>query len=331
MTSTVKQLPDRHPSASRAEPRIAAVICTYNRYDLLPKAIESLTRQTLPAAEFEIIVVDNSPDHAYSEEFAQGYRTVPNLRWHIEKVPGLSNARNVGTGLAHAPLVAFMDDDAIAAPSWLEELVAAFTQFGDEALVIGGRVDPLWGVPRPDWLPDSLLGYLSVVDWGGSARFADKKEWVAGTNIAFRVAALAAIGGFSLHLGRSRGGQALLSNDENDVIERLAANGGRLIYAPAARVQHLVPVDRLTQSWFRRRTAWQAVSDYLQDSTRAFEQAPRYWSTVTELYARLPPKDKNPRGLYVDQDDPEMFRLQISALYNFTVVLLTGFRSVNGF
>lgn len=310
-------------------PRITAAICTYNRYDLLPKAIASLGRQSLGAEDFEIVVVDNSPDPAMSADIAKGYREIANLVWLVEETPGLSNARNVAARRARAPLIAFMDDDAIAAPDWLKTYVSVFDNFGAEAQVAGGRVDPIWGVPQPKWLPDSLLGNVSVVNWGGHDRFAAKGEWVAGTNIAFRIDALIAAGGFSVHLGRTRGGQALLSNDETDVIERMATNGARLIYAPNAVVQHLVPAERLTQEWFRRRVAWQAVSDYLLDSKRVFEKAPGYWRAVTEFYARLPPKHRTPRGLYVEQDDPEMFRLQMNALYNFTVVLLTGFRGLD--
>ncbi len=311
-------------------PRITAAICTYNRYDTLGSAIESLTRQSLAARDFEIIVVDNSPDHDQSAEIAKDYRAVANLRWLIEKIPGLSNARNVATREATAPLIAFMDDDAVASPGWLQTLIAAFDAFGAPCQIVGGRVDPIWGAPQPAWLPDSLLGNVSVVDWGGKDRFAVKGEWVAGTNIAFRVEALKAVGGFAVNLGRTRGGQALLSNDETDVIERMTARGAKLVYSPSAAVGHLVPAERLTQAWFRRRVAWQAVSDYMLDSPGLFEKAPDYWRGVTEFFARLPPQHRNPRGLYVEQQDPEMFRMQMSALYNFTVALLAGFNGLEG-
>jgi glucosyl-dolichyl phosphate glucuronosyltransferase len=311
-------------------PRITAAICTYNRYDTLGSAIESLTRQSLTAGDFEIIVVDNSPDHDQSAEIAKDYRAVANLRWLIEKIPGLSNARNVAIREATAPLIAFMDDDAVASPGWLEKLIAAFDAFGAPCQIVGGRVDPIWGAPQPAWLPDSLLGNVSVVDWGGKDRFAAKGEWVAGTNIAFRVEALKAVGGFAVNLGRTRGGQALLSNDETDVIERMTAKGGKLVYSPDAAVGHLVPAERLTQAWFRRRVAWQAVSDYVLDSPGMFEKAPDYWRGVTEFFARLPPQHRNPRGLYAEQHDPEMFRMQMSALYNFTVALLAGFNGLEG-
>jgi glucosyl-dolichyl phosphate glucuronosyltransferase len=311
-------------------PRISAAICTYNRYDMLGSAIESLTRQSLSDDTFEIIVVDNSPDHEQSAEFAKSYSGVANLRWLVEKTPGLSNARNVATREAAAPLIAFMDDDAVATPGWLEKLLAVFDAFGPPCQVIGGRVDPIWGAPQPAWLPDSMLGNVSVVNWGGKDRFAAKGEWVAGTNIAFRVEALNAAGGFAVNLGRTRGGQSLLSNDETDVIDRMIAKGGKLVYSPDAAVGHLVPSERLTQAWFRRRVAWQAVSDYMLDSQGLFEKAPDYWRGVTEFFAKLPPKHRNPRGLYVEQLDPEMFRMQMSALYNFTVAVLAGFNGIEG-
>ncbi len=311
-------------------PRITAAICTYNRYDLLPKAIASLTRQTLDRSVFEILVIDNSPDRDKSKAMSIPFLAIPNLKWVIEETSGLSNARNVATRLACAPYIAFMDDDAIASPTWLQALLRSFDEFGEAARVVGGRVDPLWEVPRPAWLPENLLGYVSVVNWGGAARFAAEGEWVAGTNIAFRVETLNKAGGFPIHLGRKQGGHALLSNDESDVVERMAAQGARLIYAPEAVVEHLVPADRLAQSWFRRRAAWQAVSDYLADPARAFENAPKYWGGVTDYYAKLPAMYRTPRGLYVDQPDPDMFRMQISALYNFTLALLAGFRGVDG-
>lgn len=311
-----------------SSPQISAVICTYDRYDLLPGAIESLQRQSRSLEEFEIIVVDNSPDQVVSESFAKRYRSAPNLRWIVECKAGLSNARNVGAHKARAPLVAYLDDDAVATPNWLQALESAFCDFGDSAHAVGGRVDPIWGASRPPWLPDDLLGSVSVVNWGGEARYAKPREWVAGTNVAFRTERLLAVGGFSVHLGRHRSDHSLLSNDETDVINRLNENSGRLVYAPEAVVGHLVTPERLTQPWFRRRTVWQATSEYMLDPKRAFEIAPRYWGAVAEFFSHLPAKDRTPRGFYVEQTTPDMFRLQLSALYNFTLALLSGF---NGF
>jgi glycosyltransferase involved in cell wall biosynthesis len=93
---------------------LSAVICTYNRYDLLPEAIESLVKQDGPVDLFEIIVVDNSPDQAGATRFGQRYSGLSNLTYLVEPKPGLSNARNKGTAVALGRIVAFIDDDARA-------------------------------------------------------------------------------------------------------------------------------------------------------------------------------------------------------------------------
>jgi glycosyltransferase involved in cell wall biosynthesis len=85
---------------------LSAVICTYNRYDLLPEAIESQVKQDVPADLFEIIVVDNSPDQAGAARFGQRYSGLSNLTYLVEPKPGLSNARNKGTAAALGRIVA---------------------------------------------------------------------------------------------------------------------------------------------------------------------------------------------------------------------------------
>ncbi|HLY55968.1 MAG TPA: glycosyltransferase family 2 protein, partial [Stellaceae bacterium] len=169
-----------------ANARITVSICTYDRYDVLPKAIESVAGQSLSRDRYRILVVDNSPDRRKAEAFGHRFETLPNLSYVTEATPGLSNARNLSARICDTPFVAFMDDDAIAAPDWLAEVLTAFEQFGASAMVVGGRVDPLWETPRPPWLHDALLGNVSVVDWGGETRAAAAHEWLAGTNISFR-------------------------------------------------------------------------------------------------------------------------------------------------
>src|SRR5947209_16321032 len=116
-------------SPERGEIALSAIICTYNRYDLLPETIDSLVEQDVPAGLLEIIVVDNSPDQAGAARFGQRYAALPNLTYLVEPKPGLSNARNVGTAAALGGIVAFIDDDARAPPSLAKELPPAHAAF----------------------------------------------------------------------------------------------------------------------------------------------------------------------------------------------------------
>ncbi|WP_294534119.1 glycosyltransferase [uncultured Rhodoblastus sp.] len=311
-----------------AKPRICACICTYQRYDLLPRAVESLARQTLTKDRYEILIVDNSPDFAKAEAFGQAFETFENLRYVVERTPGLSNARNVAAGLSKAPVIAFIDDDAVAAPNWAEEILRAFEIFGPATMIVGGRVDPIWQAPRPAWLHDSMLGNLSVVDWGGEARIAAPEEWVAGTNIALRVEAILQNGGFSRNLGRIGSGSSLLSNEEVQLVETIRAAGGKLVYAPDARVNHLVDRRRLTKTWFRKRAAWQAFSDFMMDPDRRTAEASRQWPDLVRYFNAMPPHERTIRGLLFETDDPDLFRWQTGAVYMLTTLALAGFEGV---
>jgi glycosyltransferase involved in cell wall biosynthesis len=306
-------------------PRITISICTYDRYDVLPKAIESAEQQSADCGLYRIMVVDNSPDHARARAMGKRFSSVPNLSYVVEEIPGLSNARNVSASQCGTEFIAFMDDDAIASRTWVEEILKAFDAFGPTAAIVGGRVDPIWGAPRPPWVHDAMLGSLSVVNWGGDTRIAEIKEWFAGTNITFRTARILSHGGFATNLGRIGSGQSLMSNEEVHLIERIREAGDKLIYAPDAYVNHLVEPKRLTQDWFRKRAAWQAVSDFMMDPRRHSRDVSAYWKDTIKYFNSLPPHERTIRGFLWETDDPDVFRWQTSAIYMMTIMSLAGF------
>lgn len=303
---------------------IAAAICTYERYDLLPGAIESALAQSLPRASFEVIVVDNSPDPERSVRESAAFAHQPNLIWHHEPRPGLSNARNVAARLSSAPIIAYLDDDARADAVWLENIAGCFEQFGENLGVVGGRIRPWWGAPRPDWLADEMLGDITVVDLGPERRLLRDGEWVAGANIAFRIDVLRAAGWFDTSLGRTGGGASLLSAEETALTDRIKAMGGLVAYDPLAAVDHWVDPDRLTQRWFRRRAAWQAVSDYLRDPKAKLARSEESWAAVKGFLLQQNPADRTLRGLALEKAGPAEFRWQVSAVYNAVTALLAG-------
>jgi glucosyl-dolichyl phosphate glucuronosyltransferase len=308
--------------------RITAVICTYNRYDVLPKAIKSLKNQTLDRDLYRILVVDNSPDFEYATCVQTTYQFPPFIEYLIEETPGLSNARNVAAKRCGTEFIAYMDDDAIATPGWLENILAGFVRFGQEAAVLGGKVEPIWEDERPDWLDDSLLGFVSAVNWGGETRIANEGEWFAGTNIAFRTQEILDCGGFEVSLGRNGGGSVLLSNEELKLLDQLKAKGKLAIYVPEAEVSHLVEQRRVTCPWFRQRVAWQAISDYMMAPEIELEKARSQWDLVQNYFCQLPPRERTIRGLFYDTNNPQQFRDQLRAIPIFTTMLLSGFDGI---
>jgi glucosyl-dolichyl phosphate glucuronosyltransferase len=297
-------------AASAAQCVITAIICTYNRYDVLLEAIRSLQTQTLDASRYEILVIDNTSDHEARTAFWQDYEPAGNLRIILEDIPGLSRARNIGMREASAPLLAYIDDDAVAVPEWLESLVETFATVSD-ACIVGGPVDPIWPGSAPPWLHEWLRGFLTIVDLGPQQRPLDSHEWLAGTNIAFRKSALEAVGGFSETLGRVKG--TLLSNEELVVSERIHSLGFSSYYAPAARVFHRVHSDRVSQPWMRKRVSWQVVSDLMAGRASGRDRS-RLWRDVGEYLMQVPPEMRGIRGLFLDTPDLELFNKQCVAI-----------------
>ena len=309
-------------------PKITVAICTYERYDVLPRAIESVLAQTLAADHFRILVVDNSPDHERASAYGARFRENPNLSYIVEKTPGLSNARNVSVRACETEFVSFMDDDAIASPTFLEKVLKAFDALGDRTMIVGGRVNPIWGAARPPWIHDSMLGSLSVVNWGGNLRIAGAEEWFAGTNISFRARAILDHGGFSMALGRVGSGASLMSNEENELVARISADGGKRVYAPEACVDHLIEPGRLTRAWFRKRAAWQAVSDFVMEPNKHSADCSKRWRESLGYFNELPPHERTIRGFVFDTEDPNLFRRQMGAIYTMTMMSLAGFDGV---
>lgn len=247
-------------------PTITAAVCTCDRRATLSDTIDSLRQQTLSADQYEVLVVDNSIDAAQVDEGSHGTNGTPNVRFEHVSTQGLSYARNAALELAMSPLVAFIDDDAIANRDWLAELVAVFESEDSSVAAVGGPARPVWEVPRPNWLHENFLGYVGVLDLGNQRIDLGGKQWLIGTNVAYRVRDAREAGGFSTLLGRQGG--LLLSNEELDMQSRLRARGHRIIYTPAAVVDHHVQAERLTQTWLRRRIFWQVVCDQIEQELR---------------------------------------------------------------
>ena len=239
--------------------QISAVICTLNRADYLRKAIQSLVAQTLKTELYEIIVVDNHSTDNTKQIVTEEFAHVANLRYLYEPVLGLSQARNTGWKNSQGEYVAYLDDDAIASPQWLEKIFQAFETISPQPGCVGGKVEPIWEAEKPHWLPDKFLPYLTIIDWSDTPLILEDNRYIAGANMAFPKFLLEKVGGFQVELGR-KGGK-LLSNEEILLRDRIKNCGYSIYYDPQIAVKHHVSASRLTQSWFTKRLYWQGVSE----------------------------------------------------------------------
>jgi hypothetical protein len=189
------------------------------------------------------------------------------------------------------------------------------------ARAVGGRVRPLWEVPRPDWLGDELLADLSLVDLGDEARFVAAGERLSAVNIAYRTNAL---GGFHRAAERT---PASAVGQQPEPIAEITGSGGRAVYDPRAAVDYLVPADRLIPEWFRSNAAWRAVSDLLRSPWPTPAAVAERWRAVKDFFFECPPSERTIHGLVLRQDDPRRFQQQISA-NEFNIANFRNFLSV---
>lgn len=237
-------------------PSVSVVICTHDRSASLRATLDSLLPQLAGTAS-EVIVVDNaSRDDTKAVVRSYGDR----VRYLYEAELGLCRARNTGWRAAAGEVVAYLDDDAIAAPGWLRAVAHTFATLPRPGIA-GGRVIPQWEAERPAWLADDIAVGLTIVDWSPVARLIrdHRKEWIVGANMAVRRDLLEQVGGF--HAGLDRLGTGMLSSGDVFLQKQVMALGHTCMYQPAMAVRHAVPAARLHQRWFTRRYYWQGVSD----------------------------------------------------------------------
>jgi glycosyltransferase involved in cell wall biosynthesis len=247
--------------------KITVILCTYNRSELLAKALQSIASLgLLEAAEWEVLVVDNNSTdrtRAVVEEFCS--RHPGRFRYMFEPQPGKSHALNAGIRAASGEILAFTDDDVTVEPTWLHNLTAPLQNL--EWCGVGGRTLPEQGVTMPRWLSAGqrqTLDPLAIFD-RGTAGF-ELKETPFGNNMAFRKAVFDKHGGFRTDLGPRPDSE--IRSEDTELCQRLLSAKEKLWYEPTAVVYHAIAKNRLRKAYFQ---SW--WFDKARGDVRAFPTA----------------------------------------------------------
>lgn len=146
------------------------VICTYNRANLLGKALQSLVNQKF--RDFEVIVVDDgSTDQTFA--VVKEFRNKLNLRYIFQQNKGLSIARNVGGFSANGEFITFLDSDDEYLPQHLMLRYEILMQERTIQFLYGG-VQIIGNEYVPDVNNPNSLVHLSECVVGGT--FFIKKD-----------------------------------------------------------------------------------------------------------------------------------------------------------
>jgi len=260
----------------------SVVICAFTdeRWDDVHAAVASVRAQR--HAPHEIIVsVDHNPDlYARLKASLPDVVVVENRHGR-----GLSGGKNTGFELATGDIVAYLDDDAVAAPGWLAALAAGYADRG--VIGVGGRTLPLWpGSPSSaDLARDraALVAELAATPAEAGRRprwFPEEFDWTVGCtyrgmtpgpirnlmggNCSFRAEAFEIAGGFTTGIGRSFGKRPL-GCEETEFCIRLGQRcpDSVLLFDDRAVIWHRVPATRARFGYLRTRCYAEGLSKAL--------------------------------------------------------------------
>ncbi len=228
---------------------ITTAICSFNGAKRLPRLVAALDQQK-PQIPFEILVVDNnSTDN--TQEVLRGL-TASNgarLRTVIEEQQGITYARNraIEESMGSA-YMAFIDDDELPGPYWLQAAVDALDREGAEC--VGGEIRVrLPSDSCPSWMTEEVLEFLGQVRNGSEAFWiTDRTTPVWSGNVAYRTSLFKE--GLRFDHRYNRQGSGIGGGSDAVMFFNLLEKKSRIRYRPDMMIEHCVGTEKLRRRYF---------------------------------------------------------------------------------
>jgi len=237
---------------------ITIAICTHNRSKYLDLCLNSIVNQS-NKNEFEVLIVDNNSTEDLEFIFNKYCSIIPHLRIVKEKKEGLSFARNRAIKDSNTPWIAYIDDDAILFPNYIEIALNTIKKF--KFIAFGGSIIPKYLYEKPKWIP---------IEFGGNLTQSTKIEIINNPNIIFggnmiiKKKILVKIGGFKENLGMKK--NKIGYGEETEIIKKIIDLNFLVGFVPELTVyHHVLPYKtRLIwhlKSYYQKGIAWEIINE----------------------------------------------------------------------
>ena len=238
-------------------PFVSVIIPTYNRSALLEQTVDTFLAQEYPRDRWELVIVDNGSTDDTSA-------VLKNLRSRHSRIIAISDprkgahyARNTGALAAGGEILYFTDDDMLAEPTMLSEIVKGF-EADSKVASVTGKVLPRWDTEPPVWVLEHCRNaLLSLLDLGEAMIVADEDPGVFSCHQAVRKEVFTKAGGFN----PDTNAEVFTGDNETGLNIKIRNLGFRFAYVPTAVTHHMIPAARMTQAYLNGRMADQGFCD----------------------------------------------------------------------
>jgi glycosyltransferase involved in cell wall biosynthesis len=231
---------------------LSIIICSYNRASYISDALTSLYCQSAGLNAFEVIIVDNNSTDNTKEVYTAWRQTNTNGQFTFisETKQGASFARNTGATIAKGEWVCFMDDDAVATPNYVENILKHI-QDKPDAVGFGGRIIPKYIPSEPKWMSYYVSSLVGNFDYAPIACAFENGKYPLESNMIVKKSVYDQIGGFNVNLPGVVG-TLRIGGEGKELFYKILALGHIIYYDPAICVHHVVEVKKLTSEYMYR-------------------------------------------------------------------------------
>ncbi|WP_413666200.1 glycosyltransferase [Mucilaginibacter sp. Mucisp86] len=237
--------------------QLSVIIPTYNPdVARLQQTLLALKKQSLPADEWELVIIDNNSTNNFEQQINLGWHPAAKIVREIKQ--GLTYTRLKGFNESTGDLTVMVDDDNILDADYLEKALNIFGQ-NPKMGAIGGKSIPLFETTPPEWLSE-FYGSLALRNLGDEpiiAMWNNEYPNAApiGAGMAIRREAITSyikkIASGNNNIS-DRTGHSLSSGGDNDMVLEILKSGWQVGYFPELMLQHIIPAQRMEADYLAR-------------------------------------------------------------------------------
>lgn len=195
----------------------------------------------VPPPALEVVLVDNDPDGSACDFGVAAKQRGYGLKCYVEPRRGIPYARNRALAAVEdgVDFVAFVDDDEVPEPCWLDELLSL--QEIHDADVVAGPVVRHFDGPPPEWVTRGGFFVKQRYRTGQPIKFADTANALVRNGVLREM---------DEHFDER---MALSGGEDTHLFLRMHKAGRTMVWADGAVVHELIPRSKANVGWLLRR------------------------------------------------------------------------------